>query len=445
MNHTPPPAGGPAGTSAGTSPGTPAGLYPDAVEDLRQRTRGFIRGTVIPAEPRPGQALNLAVRRELSAAAREAGVFAPHVSVEFGGQGLAVEHWSPVFQEAGYSPIGAAVLNCMAPDEGNMHMLDLIGTPEQKRRFLAPLAAGDISSCFAMSEPHPGAGSDPSALTTNAVREGSGWRISGDKRFTSGATFAGFAIVMARTEPAGSGGPEGTAGASQKPRPHAATMFLVPMDTPGVRIGAPIHTVDKYLPGGHPHVHFDDVHVPGSAVLGEAGLGFKYAQVRLGPARLTHCMRWLGLARRAMDIMLDRTNTREIFGAHLSQLGIAQEMIAQSVIDLETSDAIIAKCAALLTVDPKAGSALSSVAKVHCSEAVYRVIDRAVQLCGGDGVSDGLPLIQYLNEVRPFRIYDGSTETHKWAIARRAASGRRHAVESGEPFQGTARTHEGEP
>lgn len=135
MNNTPPPTGAPADTPAGTPAVRSAGLYPDAVEDLRQRTRDFIRGTVIPAEPRPGQALNLAVRRELSAAARAAGVFAPHVSVEFGGQGLAVEHWSPVFQEAGYSPIGAAVLNCMAPDEGNMHMLDLIGTPEQKRRF----------------------------------------------------------------------------------------------------------------------------------------------------------------------------------------------------------------------------------------------------------------------------------------------------------------------
>lgn len=411
-----------------------AGAYPGAVEDLRQRTRAFIRNTVIPAEPRPGQALNIAVRRELQAAAREAGVFAPHVPVEFGGQGLAVEHWSPVFQEAGYSPIGPAVLNAMAPDEGNMHMLNLIGSTAQKRQFLAPLAAGEISSCFAMTEPHPGAGSDPDALNTTAVRDGSGWLITGHKRFTSGATFASFAIVMARTVADTDGGPA----------PAGATMFLVPMDTPGVRIGAPIHTVDRYLPGGHPNVHFDGVRVPGSAVLGEVGLGFKYAQVRLGPARLTHCMRWLGLARRAMDIMLDRANTREIFGAHLSQLGIAQELIAQSVIDIETSDAIIAKCAALLAADPKAGSALSSVAKVHVSEAVYRVIDRAVQLCGGDGVSDGLPLAQYLNEVRPFRIYDGSTETHKWAIARRAASGRRRAVAAGEPFQGASRIYEGE-
>ncbi|PYI69650.1 acyl-CoA dehydrogenase [Arthrobacter livingstonensis] len=409
----------------------PASLYPADVEELRLRTREFIRGTVIPAEPRPGQALNLTVRRELGEAAKAAGVYAPHVPREFGGQGLSLAHCSPVFQEAGYSPIGPAALNCMAPDEGNMHMLSLIGTPEQKRRFLVPLAAGDVSSCFAMTEPHPGAGSDPDALATTAVREGNHWVVTGHKRFTSGATFAGFAIVMART-------------AAEGADPAGATMFLVPMDSPGVRLGAPIHTMDKYLPGGHPHVHFDSVRVPENAVLGKAGLGFPHAQLRLGPARLTHCMRWLGLARRALDIALDRANTREIFGGHISQLGIAQEMIAASVIDIETSDAIISKCAVLLGIDAKAGSALSSVAKVHCSEAVYRVIDRAVQLCGGDGVSDGLPLAQYLNEVRPFRIYDGATETHKWAIARRASSARRRDVAAGEPFQGSARIDEGE-
>ncbi|WP_240629725.1 acyl-CoA dehydrogenase family protein [Specibacter cremeus] len=409
-----------------------ATMYPPAVEDLCRRTRDFIRSVVIPAEPRPGESLDPAVRRALGEAAKAAGVYAPHMPVELGGQGLAVAHWSPVFQAAGYSPIGPAALNCMAPDEGNMHLLHLIGTPDQQRAFLVPLASGAVGSCFAMTEPHPGAGSDPAALATTARFEHGDWVISGHKRFTSGAANAAFAIVMART-PA----PAGTQAA-----PAGATMFLVPMDTPGVRLGAAIHTVDRYLPGGHPHVHFDDVRVPASAVLGEVGRGFTYAQVRLGPARLTHCMRWLGLARRALDIALDRTGAREIFGEPIARLGIAQEMIAQSVIDIETSDAIIAKAAVLLDVDAKAGSALSSVAKVHVSEAVYRVIDRAVQLCGGDGVSDGLPLAQYVNEVRPFRIYDGSTETHKWAIARRAAAQRRRDVQSGEPFQGDAHIDE---
>ncbi|MFF2605624.1 acyl-CoA dehydrogenase family protein [Arthrobacter koreensis] len=397
----------------------------EAVEDLRRRTRAFIRDVVMPAEPVPGQALTESERARLQQAAKDAGVFAPHVPVEYGGQGLPLQDWPEIFEEAGYSPIGPTALNCMAPDEGNMHMLELIGTPEQKQQYLAPLAAGDVRSCFGMTEPHPGAGSDPDALQTTARRNRDGWLINGHKRFTSGAIGAGFCIVMARTEADGDA-------------PAGATMFLVDMDNPGIRVGEHIHTIDRTIGGGHPHVYLEDCAVPDSAVLGEVGLGFKYAQVRLGPARLTHCMRWLGLARRSLDIALDRTGKREIFGSSISELGLAQELIAQSVIDIETSAAIITRTADLLAADAKAGSALSSVAKVHCSEAVYRVIDRCVQLCGGDGVSDGLPLAQYLNEVRPFRIYDGSNETHKWAIARRASARRRREVEAGAPYQGDA-------
>jgi acyl-CoA dehydrogenase len=311
----------------------------------------------------------------------------------------------------------------MAPDEGNMHMLELIATEEQKQRYLAPLAAGEIRSCFGMTEPHPGAGSDPSALRTTATQRGDRWVIDGTKRFISGAVGATFCIVMARNADGG------------------ATMFLVDMVNPGIRIGEPIHTVDRYIDGGHPHVYFEDCEVGEAAVLGEVGQGFRYAQVRLGPARLTHCMRWLGLARRSFDIALDRAESREVFGSPLNELGLTQNLIAESVIDIETSDAIITKTAQLLATDPKEGSALSSVAKVHCSEAIYRVIDRAVQVCGGDGVSDGLPLAQYLNEVRPFRIYDGTNETHKWAISRRASGRRRKAVEGGEPFRGDALVH----
>lgn len=397
----------------------------EAVEDLRLRTRAFIRDVAIPAEPVPGQALTESERARLQQAAKNAGVFAPHVPVEYGGQGLPLQDWPEIFEEAGYSPIGPTALNCMAPDEGNMHMLELIGTPEQKQQYLVPLAAGDVRSCFGMTEPHPGAGSDPDALLTTATKGDGTWLINGHKRFTSGAIGAGFCIVMARTEADGD-------------TPAGATMFLVDMDNPGIRVGEHIHTIDRTIGGGHPHVYFENCAVPEDAVLGEVGLGFKYAQVRLGPARLTHCMRWLGLARRSLDIALDRTGRREIFGSRISELGLAQELIAQSVIDIETSAAIITRTAEMLAADPKAGSAMSSVAKVHCSEAVYRVIDRCVQLCGGDGVSDGLPLAQYLNEVRPFRIYDGSNETHKWAIARRASARRRKEVEAGATYQGNA-------
>ncbi|MDR7084722.1 acyl-CoA dehydrogenase [Arthrobacter ginsengisoli] len=394
---------------------------PADIEDLRIRTREFIRGTVVPAEPKPGERLDDALREQLQTAAKAAGVFAPHVPEEYGGQGLPIRYWSPIFQEAGYSPIGPSALNCMAPDEGNMHMLNLIGTQSQKLRYLAPLAAGTVRSCFAMTEPHPGAGSDPAALRTEATKVDGGWSINGHKRFISGADGAAFCIVMTRTE--ASNGT--TAG---------ATMLLVELKNPGVLLGDHISTIDRAITGGHPHVHFENCFVPDEAVLGEAGKGFEYAQVRLGPARLTHCMRWLGLARRSMDIALDRAGRREIFGTPLQDLGLAQELIAQSVIDIETSDAIITKTALLLETDPKAGSALSSVAKVYCSEAIHRVVDRAIQVCGGDGVSDGLPLASFLNEVRPFRIYDGSNEAHKWAISRRASVYRAAAVNAGEPY-----------
>ncbi|MGY1746556.1 acyl-CoA dehydrogenase family protein [Blastococcus sp. SYSU D00695] len=405
----------------------PTALPPE-VEELRQRTRRFIREVVVPAEPAPGERLDQATRDRLQAAAKEAGVFAPQAPREYGGQGLPIQYWSPVFQEAGYSPIGPSALNCMAPDEGNIRMLELIATPEQKERYLAPLASGEVRSCFGMTEPHPGAGSDPAALRTVARRVGDRWVIDGHKRFISGAIGAGFCIVMARTEADGDA-------------PAGATMFLVDMTNPGIRIGAPIHTIDRAIDGGHPHLHLEGCEVAEDAVLGEVGKGFTYAQVRLGPARLTHCMRWLGLARRAQDIALDRARDRELFGATLADLGLAQQLIADSEIDLETSEAIITKTAGLLATDPKAGSALSSIAKVHCSEAIHRVVDRAIQLCGGDGVSDGLPLAQYLAEVRPFRIYDGSNETHRWAIARRASSARRKAVAAGEPSRGEATVH----
>lgn len=383
--------------------------------DLLARTRAFIAETVIPAEPAWGQTLADDVLAGLRGAAREAGVYAPHAAREYGGLGLPLREWSPVLQAAGYSPIGPAVLNCMAPDEGNMSLLERVATTDQQERYLRPLVAGSIRSSFAMTEPHPGAGSDPAALRTSARRVVGGWSVTGSKRFISGAELAAFAIVMARTEEDGDAG---------------ATLFLVPLDAAGVSVGPAIRTIESAIAGGHPHVEFRDVFVPDADVLGRPGEGFRYAQVRLGPARLTHCMRWLGLARRSFDIALDRANERELFGAKLSDLGVAQALIADSAIDIETSDALIDRAARVIEEDPKAGAALSSIAKVHCSEAIWRVIDRAVQLCGGDGVSSGLPLIEYLNEVRPFRIYDGSSETHRWAIARRAARARARATEA---------------
>jgi acyl-CoA dehydrogenase len=369
---------------------------------LAERTRAFVREVCLPAEERfGGHELDPGLRAELQQAARDAGVFAPHVPREFGGHGLDIRGWAAVFEEAGYSLLGPQALNCAAPDEGNMRLLEVVASEPQKERYLAPLAAGDVRSCFAMTEPHPGAGSDPNGLKTTARAVDGGWAIDGHKRFISGAEGAAFAICMARAR-------------------EGATMFLIDADNPGWQVGRRMATTDTVFAGGHSEVALHDCRVGPEDVLGEVGQGFRYAQVRLGPARLTHCMRWLGLARRALDIALDRAAERELFGMRLEELGLAQGLIADSVIDIEASRALIRGAAEVLDAG-QPGRHETSIAKVFVAEAVWRVIDRAIQLTGGDGVTHDLPLARFMNEVRPFRIYDGPSETHRWAIARRAA------------------------
>jgi acyl-CoA dehydrogenase len=372
------------------------------VAELAERVRAFIRDTIIPAEPRDRSehGLDDDLRAELQEAARRAGLFAPMAPRDEGGLGLDMRGSAVILEEAGYSLLGPQALNCAAPDEGNMHLLRHVADPEQRARYLDPLVRGAIRSCFAMTEPAPGAGSDPSMLQTQARRTDAGWSITGRKWFITGAEGSAFAICMARTD-------------------EGATMFLVDAENPGWRVDRVVGSIDRGFAGGHAEVVFDDCRVGEEAVLGAVGEGFRYAQVRLAPARLTHCMRWLGAARRAHDFALDRAATREAFGRPLGELGMIQERIAQSVIDLETSRLLILRCAWALDRGEPARHE-SSVAKAHVGEAVGRIVDRAVQICGSLGVSEDAPLARLLAEVRPFRIYDGPTETHLWAIARRA-------------------------
>ncbi|WP_329224350.1 acyl-CoA dehydrogenase family protein [Streptomyces canus] len=389
----------------------------ERVAAVAGRTTAFVQDVVIPEElacdgnvhagPEP-------LRRRLQQAARDAGVFAPHVGTEWGGLGLDLCGQAVVFEAAGYSLLGPLALNCAAPDEGNSHLLEVVATEEQKERYLRPLAAGEVRSCFAMTEPAPGAGSDPRALATTATRVDGGWRIDGRKWFISGADGAAFAICMART----SGGP-GDAG--------GATMFLVDAGNPGMKIVRNIDTLDQGLFGGHSEILFEDCEVADSAVLGEVDQGFTYAQVRLGPARMTHCMRWLGVARRAQDIALERATQRSAFGGPLAELGMVQQLLADSEIDIETSRAVLWRaCWELDQGRPAAQH--TSIAKTYVSEAVNRVVDRSVQVCGALGISGDAPLSRLYREVRPFRIYDGPSETHRWAIAKRAVRAARERV-----------------
>lgn len=381
------------------------------VEELARRTAEFVRDVVIPVEEEHrGVVRSDNVRAQLQRAAKDAGVFAPHVGTEYGGRGLDMRARAAVFEEAGYSLLGPLALNIAAPDEGNMHMLEAIATPEQKERYLRPLASGDIRSCFAMTEPAPGAGSDPGALTTRAERVDGGWRINGRKWFITGAEGAGFTICMARTsgEPGDAGG---------------ATMFLVDEDNPGLKVVRHIDTLDESLYGGHIELEFADCVVPEDAVLGEVDQGFRYAQVRLGPARMTHCMRWLGIARRAQDIAIARAAERKLFGSRLGDLGMVQQMIADNEIDIAAARGLLLRACWELDQGEHASQS-TSIAKTFCAEAIWRVVDRSIQICGSLGISGDVLLSRFLREVRPFRIYDGPSETHRWAIARRVL--RRH-------------------
>ncbi|MGQ4601060.1 acyl-CoA dehydrogenase family protein [Nocardia sp. R6R-6] len=391
-------------------------LAPDPeVAELAQRTAEFVRTVVVPVENRErGVAPSEQVRIDLQREAKRAGVFAPHVSVEFGGHGLDMCGRAAVFEEAGYSLLGPLALNIAAPDEGNMHMLEAIATDKQKQRYLRPLAQGELRSCFAMTEPAPGAGSDPSALSTRAQRVPGGWRIDGRKWFITGADGAGFAICFART--AGAPGD-----------PGGATMFLVDADNPGMKTVRHIETLDESLYGGHIELLFDNCVVPDEAVLGEVDQGFRYAQVRLGPARMTHCMRWLGIARRAQDIAVDRAAQRRLFGSRLGELGMAQQMIADNEIDIAAARGLTLQACWELDQGRSASQA-TSIAKTFTAEAVWRVVDRSFQICGALGVSGDILLGRFLREVRPFRIYDGPSETHRWAIARRVL--RRHDAQA---------------
>jgi len=384
-------------------------LTPDpAVAELAARTAAFVDAVVAPEEQRlAGVATDGGeqLRQRLQELAREAGVFAPHVAKEYGGHGLDMRGRAVVFEEAGRSLFGPLALNIAAPDEGNMHLLEAVATEEQKERYLRPLAEGKVRSSFSMTEPAPGAGSDPAALATTATSTSGGWLVNGRKWFITGADGAAYTICMART----SGRPGDRGG---------ATMFLIDADAPGMRIVRHIDTLDEGFFGGHCEIEFDDVFVSGTSVLGAVDQGFAYAQVRLAPARLTHCMRWLGIARRSQEIAVARATERELFGSRLGDLGMVQAMVADSEIDIAASRLLIWQACAELD-EGRSAAQSSSIAKTFVAEAVGRVVDRSLQICGALGVSGDTLLSRYHREVRPFRIYDGPSETHRWAIAKR--------------------------
>jgi alkylation response protein AidB-like acyl-CoA dehydrogenase len=362
----------------------------------------FVRETVAPFErdPRCGaHGPSDELVQELRALARDAGVLTPHIRPD--GRHLTHRETAEVLRMSGLSPLGPLAVNVMAPDEGNMYLLGKAASAEQKRRFLDPLVAGTARSAFFMTEParEGGAGSDPSMMQTTAVRDGNHWVVNGRKAFITGADGAAVGIVMAKAD-------------------EGATMFLVDLPDPAITIDRVLETIDSSMPGGHAEVSIRDLRIPADQMLGDPGDGFKLAQIRLAPARLTHCMRWLGACVRAHEIASDYANRRHAFGKPLIDHEGVGFMLAENVIDLKQAELMIDWCADVLD-SGALGTAESSMAKVAVSEALMRIADRCVQVMGGTGVTGDTIVEQVFREVRAFRIYDGPTEVHKWSLAKK--------------------------
>jgi len=373
---------------------------------IADRVERFVREIVVPYERDPrceSHGPTAGLVDELRERARAAGVMTPHILPD--GSHLTQRETAAVLKRSGLSPLGPVAVNTMAPDEGNMFLLGEVATEAQKQRFLAPLVSGRARSAFFMTEPaeEGGAGSDPSMLQTTAVRDGDHWVIHGRKKFITGAEGAQVGILMART------------GDGERAQ---ATMFLVDLPHPAIRIERLLDTIDSSMPGGHAQVLIDDLRVPQDQVLGEVHEGFRYAQVRLSPARLSHCMRWFGGAARADEIARGYATTRRAFGKLLIDHEGVGFMLAENLIDLQQAALMIDWCADVLD-GGSLGTAESSMAKVAVSEALFRVADRCVQIMGGNGVSRDTIVEQIFREVRAFRIYDGPTEVHKWSLAKK--------------------------
>lgn len=378
--------------------------------EIGARVEAFVRSTVAAYErdPRrdahgPGDELVA----ELRSKAREAGVLTPHILAD--GSHLDQRETAYVLRQSGLSPLGPIAVNTAAPDEGNMYLLGKVGSDEQKRRFLGPMVRGEARSAFFMTEPAEdgGAGSDPSMMLTTATLDGNHWVVNGRKAFITGAEGAQVGIVMAKSD-------------------DGACMFLVDLPDPAITVERVLDTIDSSMPGGHAVVRIENLRVPADQMLGHSGEGFKYAQIRLAPARLSHCMRWLGACIRANEIATEYACRRHAFGKPLIDHEGVGFMLADNLIDLKQAELMIDWCAGVLDSGAQ-GGAESSMAKVAVSEALMRVADRCVQTMGGTGVTGDTIVEQVFREIRAFRIYDGPTEVHKWSLAKKIKRDRREA------------------
>ncbi len=379
---------------------------PAELSDLARRVRAFVAERIVPYERDPrltAHGPTDALRAELVAEARAAGLLTIQAPQKWGGMGLSHIGQALVFEAAGWSTLGPVAMNCAAPDEGNMYLLGRIAREDQAEQFLLPMIRGERRSCFAMTEPG-GAGSDPAQLLTEAVFDGATYTISGRKWLITGAEGARTWIIMARVAPNAHG-------------PDGPTLFVCEGDTPGIHIERRMNSMDRNYVEGHAVVRFEGLALSPAHVLGEVGQALRYAQMRLAPARMTHCMRWLGAAARAHAIAIDHARTRTAFGKPLGEHQGVSFMLAENEIDLHVARLLIWRTCWLMDQGAK-GRHESSIAKAEVSERLFRVADRCVQVLGGIGTTDETVVEMIYRDLRGFRLYDGPTEVHKHAIGR---------------------------
>ncbi len=380
------------------------------LNDLRHRVATFMRERVLPAEnaifaeDRQGQRDTL---QRLGQEAQKEGLWTPHLPPEYGGLGLGIVGMAALFREMGRSLVGPKVFHCDAPDQGNMDLLLAKGSQEQKETYLRPLVEGRITSAFCMTEPSPGAGADPSNLRTEAIPDGEDFLLSGHKWYVTGGATASFLVVMART-----GG--------------QATLFLVDRQAEGVEHVRNLSVMgDEFLDHHEAELRFHQVRLSRQSVLGEVGEGFRLAQTRLVPARLTHCMRWLGLADRALTMCREYLQRRKSFGKVLADHQAIQQKIADNAIAIHAGNLMTLHCATYLAEGhrDRQARAYSSMAKKHVAQTLCRVLDDAIQMHGGLGYSDDLPFARWYRWARAARIADGPDEVHQMVIARQFFKG----------------------
>ena len=377
------------------------------VDELRRRIRDFTQARIIPLEADPDswdehENIRLDLLEDVRAEVKAQGLWAPQMPRERGGLGLGVAGMAACYEEMGRALFGPVCFNCAAPDDGNMILLERVGTEAQKERWLDPIIEGRVRSAFAMTEPAPGSGSDPSMMLTTAERDGDHWRINGRKWFITGGAEAQHFILVART------------GDDER---RGLTAFLFDAGQPGWEIERRIPIMGPEEHGGHCELRFDDLVVPDDQRLMEVGEGLKATQIRLGTARLTHCMRWLGMAQRAMSIAADYVRERESFGQKLHEHEGVQWMLGEVAMAIEVGRLLTMRAAWRLDQGDFARQDVS-MAKIHVSETLHKAVDTAIQLCGARGYSKDTPLEWMYRYARQARLVDGASEVHKMVLAR---------------------------